>query len=174
MYSIDVKTEVRKIANSKPVHAAAGAGVLATQALRELPGRLVRTIEGTVNSLPARASETVTSLPGRASSTVTSLPTRATETVTSLPGRASSTVTSLPTRATGYVQTARAKAADGYDKLADHGKRALNGQDSEPAKSTLNGTASTSRTSKPSASKPSASRASRTRTSKASTASKSK
>jgi len=179
MYGIDVKTEVRKIANSKPVHAAAGAGVLATQALRELPGRLVRTIDGTVNSLPAkatetvtslpgRASSTVTSLPGRASSTVTSLPARATETVTSLPGRASSTVTSLPTRATGYVQTARAKAADGYDKLADHGKRALNGQDSEPAKSALNGTASGSRTSKPSASKP---RASRTRTS---TASKSK
>jgi hypothetical protein len=166
MYSIDVKTEVRKIANSKPVHAAAGAGVLATQALRELPGRLVRTIDGTVNSLPSRASETVTSLPGRASSTVTSLPAKATETVTSLPGRASSTVTSLPARATEYVQTARAKAADGYDKLADHGKRALNGQDSEPAKSALNGTANTSRTRKPSAS--------RTRTSKTSTASKSK
>jgi hypothetical protein len=63
MYSIDVKTEVRKIANSKPVHAAAGAGVLATQALRELPGRLVRTIDGTVNTLPGRATETVTSLP---------------------------------------------------------------------------------------------------------------
>ena len=56
MYSIDVKTEVRKIANSKPVHAAAGAGVLATQALRELPARLVRTIDGTVNTLPGRAT----------------------------------------------------------------------------------------------------------------------
>src|SRR5215472_3654271 len=95
MYSIDVKTEVRKITNSKPVHAAAGAGVLATQALRELPGRLVRTIDGTVNTLPGRA--------------------------------------------TGYVQNARVKAADGYDMLADHGKRALKGQDSEPAKNTLNG-----------------------------------
>ena len=171
MYSIDVKTEVRKIANSKPVHAAAGAGVLATQALRELPGRLVRTIDGTVNSLPSRATETVASLPSRATSTVNSLPAKATETVTSLPGRATSTVTSLPARATGYVQTARAKAADGYDKLADHGKRALNGQDSEPAKSSLNGTAGTSRTSKPSASRTSKPSASRTRTS---TASKSK
>ena len=135
MYSIDVKTEVRKIANSKPVHAAAGAGVLATQALRELPGRLVRTIDGTVNSLPSRASETVTSLPGRAN---------------------------------GYVQTARAKAADGYDTLADHGKRALTRQDSEPAQSALNGKASTARTSRAST------RTSRASTSKTSTASKSK
>src|SRR5260370_19678578 len=106
MYSIDVKTEVRKIANSKPVHAAAGAGVLVTRARRERPGRLVRTIDGTVNTLPARATETVTSLPGRA---------------------------------TGYVQTAKAKAADGYDTLAGHGKRALTGPSSEPAKSALNG-----------------------------------
>ena len=130
-YSIDVKTEVRKIANSKPVHAAAGAGVLATQALRELPGRLVRTIDGTVNTLPGRATGTVTSLPGRA---------------------------------TGAVQNARAKAADGYDMLADHGKRALNGQDSEPAKNTLNGKPSTARSS----------RSSKTSTSKTSTASKTK
>jgi hypothetical protein len=95
MYSIDVKTEVRKITSSKPVHAAAGAGVLATQALRELPGRLVRSIDGTVTSLPGRA--------------------------------------------TGYVQTARAKAADQYDKLADHGKAALNRQNGAPATSALNG-----------------------------------
>ena len=133
MYSIDVMTEVRKITNSKPVHAAAGPGVLATQALRELPGRLVRTIDGTVNTLPGRATETVTSLPGRA---------------------------------TGYVQNARSKAADGYDTLADHGKRALAGRDSEPAKNTLNGKPSTTRTSRSSASKAS--------TPKTSTASKTK
>jgi hypothetical protein len=60
-YNIDVKTEVRKITNSKPVHAAAGAGALATQALRELPGRLVRGIDGTVPAGPARATEYVQS-----------------------------------------------------------------------------------------------------------------
>jgi hypothetical protein len=60
-YNIDVKTEVRKITNSKPVHAAAGAGALATQALRELPGRLVRGIDGTVTAWPARATEYVQS-----------------------------------------------------------------------------------------------------------------
>ena len=97
MYSIDVKNEVRKITSSKPVHAAAGAGVLATQTLWQLPGRLVRTIDGTVRPLPARAN--------------------------------------------AYVQSARAKAADQYDMLADHGKRALTGDDSTSAKNALNGTA---------------------------------
>ena len=101
MYSIDVKTEVRKITSSKPVHAAAGAGALATQTLRELPGRLVRGIDGTVTSWPTRANE--------------------------------------------YVQSARAKAADQYDKLADHGKKVLNGHDTEPAKTALNGKTSSSR-----------------------------
>jgi|SRR5215469_13932952 len=97
MYSIDVKNEVRKITSSKPVHAAAGAGVLATQTLWQLPGRLVRTIDGTVRPLPGRAN--------------------------------------------AYMQSARAKAADQYDMLADHGKRALNGDDSASAKNALNGTA---------------------------------
>jgi hypothetical protein len=99
--NIDVRNEVRKLASSKPVHAAAGAGVLATQTLRQLPGRLVRTIDGTVTSLPARAN--------------------------------------------GYMQSARAKAADQYDMLANHGKRALSGNGSAPAKSALNGTATSSR-----------------------------
>lgn len=103
MYSIDVRTEVRKITSSKPVHAAAGAGALATQTLRELPGRVVRGIDGTVNSWPSRATE--------------------------------------------YVQSARAKASGQYDKLADHGKRVLNGNGSEPAKAALSGKASSSRAS---------------------------
>lgn len=37
-----VKAEVHKIASSKPVHAAAGAGALASAALRELPARISR------------------------------------------------------------------------------------------------------------------------------------
>lgn len=102
-YNIDVKTEVRKITSSKPVHAAAGAGALATQALRELPGRLVRGIDGTVTAWPARATE--------------------------------------------YVQSARTKAAGQYDKLADHGKRVIDGHDGEPAKPALNGKTSRSRAS---------------------------
>ena len=37
-----VKTEVRKLTTSKPVHAAAGAGAMASAALRELPARISR------------------------------------------------------------------------------------------------------------------------------------
>lgn len=93
--TIDVRTEVRKITSSKPVYAAAGAGVLASQTLRELPGRIARGFDGTVNSLPART--------------------------------------------TGYVQTARSKASDGYDILADRGKRALGAKPSTRGKTALNG-----------------------------------
>jgi hypothetical protein len=37
-----VRAEVRKLTSSKPVHAAAGAGALASAALRELPARISR------------------------------------------------------------------------------------------------------------------------------------
>lgn len=58
--TIDVKNEVRKLVSSKPVHAAAGVGVLATQALRDLPGRIANLhLETTVVTLPARANEVV-------------------------------------------------------------------------------------------------------------------
>ena len=41
------------------------------------------------------------------------------------------------TNANGYVQTARTRAADSYDKLADHGRNAMNGQaDNTLSKST--------------------------------------
>jgi hypothetical protein len=94
--TIDVRTEVRKITSSKPVYAAAGASVLATQTLRRLPGRLFRWgFDGTV--------------------------------------------TSLPSRATGYVQNVRAKASDGYDMLAKHGQKVLDGQGGAPETSALNG-----------------------------------
>ena len=59
--TIDVKTEVRKLASSKPVHAAAGAGVLATAALRELPARIARwRSDGSLSALPGLATEYVT------------------------------------------------------------------------------------------------------------------
>jgi len=89
--NIDVRHEVSKLASSKPVYAAAGAGMLATRTLRALPARIAQ-------------------------------------------WRSETAVSSLPGRATGYMHTARAKAADGYDKLADRGKRALNGHTPTPAK----------------------------------------
>jgi hypothetical protein len=55
--NIDVKTEMRKLTSSKPVHAVAGAGVLASQTLRDLPGRLARWGgDNPVTSLPGRAT----------------------------------------------------------------------------------------------------------------------
>ena len=100
----DVKAELRKLTSRKPVHAVAGAGVLASRALKELPWRLV---QWTRDNPPE-----------------------------SLPGRANGYVRQARTNANGYVLTARTRAADSYDKLADHGKNAMNGQvDSTQSKS---------------------------------------
>ncbi len=93
--TIDVRTEVRKLADHKPVQAAAGAGLLATEALRELPGRFAR-------------------------------------------WRAEASVGNLSARATGAVYSARERAAAGYDKLAQRGKRALS-EDAPDDLSALNG-----------------------------------
>jgi len=55
--NIDVMTEMRKLTDSKPVHAVAGAGVLASQTLKDLPGLLARWgSENPVTSLPSRAT----------------------------------------------------------------------------------------------------------------------
>ncbi len=105
--NIDVMTEMRKLTSSKPVHAVAGAGVLASQTLKDLSGRLVRW--GTENP-------------------VTSLPSRATGYAQAAQARANGYAQTAQARANGYVQTARTKAADGYDTLAARGEKALNGQ----------------------------------------------
>jgi hypothetical protein len=102
--SIDVRHEVSKLTSSKPIYAAAGAGMLASQTLRSLPGRIAR-------------------------------------------WRHEAAMTSLPGRATDYVHTARMKAVGGYDKLADRGKRAMNGHSTAPAKRSANAkTAKTTKT----------------------------
>ena len=63
----DVRTEIRRIADSKPVHAAAGAGVVATEALRELPGRLAKwRSEYGVGTLDKRVTGYVTEIRTRA------------------------------------------------------------------------------------------------------------
>jgi|SRR5215471_5620265 len=64
---IDVRTEMRKLAVSKPVHAAAGAGVLASERLRELSGRLAGwRPEASVSALSTRATGYVTTARTRA------------------------------------------------------------------------------------------------------------
>jgi hypothetical protein len=63
--TIDVKTEVRKLASEpslrQPALAAAGAGVLASAALRELPARIARwRSDGSLAALPGLATEYMT------------------------------------------------------------------------------------------------------------------
>ena len=114
----DVMAEMRKLTNSKPVHAVAGAGVLTARTLKELPWRLVRwTRDNPPNSLPGRATGAVQTAQARANGAVQTAQTRAT-----------GAVQTAQARANGYVQTARAKASDSYDTLAAHGKKALAGQ----------------------------------------------
>jgi hypothetical protein len=65
--TIDVRTEMRKLADSKPMHAAAGAGVLASKALRELTARLTKwRNEASVSTLSSRASGYVSTARTRA------------------------------------------------------------------------------------------------------------
>ena len=67
--TIDYRAEMRKVAASKPVHAAAGAGVLVSETLRELAARLTKwRNENSVSSLPSRAGVHVTNARTRAAS----------------------------------------------------------------------------------------------------------
>jgi len=127
--NIDVMTEMRKLTNSKPVHAVAGAGVLASQTLKDLPGLLTRwRTENPVTSLPSRATGFAQTAQTHATSAAQTAQARATSAVQTAQARANEAVQTAQARANEVVQTARAKAAGGYDTLAVHGKKALNGQ----------------------------------------------
>jgi hypothetical protein len=127
--NIDVMTEMRKLTDSKPVHAVAGAGVLASQTLKDLPGLLARwRTENPVTSLPSRATGFAQTAQTHATSAAQTAQARATSAVQTAQARANEAVQTAQARANEVVQTARAKAAGGYDTLAVHGKKALNGQ----------------------------------------------
>ena len=65
--TIDVRTEMNKLAASKPVHAAAGAGMLLSETLRELSARLTKLRnETSAHSLLTRANGYVTTARARA------------------------------------------------------------------------------------------------------------
>jgi aminoglycoside phosphotransferase family enzyme len=115
--NIDVMTEMRKLTDSKPVHAVAGAGVLASQALRDLPARLVQwTRENPPHALPARTHGYVQTAQARAN-----------DAVQTAQARANDAVQTAQARANDAVQTARTKATGRYDMLAARGKKAMNG-----------------------------------------------
>ncbi len=130
----DVKAELLKLTSSKPVHAVAGTGVLAARTLKELPWRLV---QWTRNNPPE-------SLPGRANGYVQQARTNANGYVQTAQSRTNGYVQQARTNANGYMQAARTKAAGGYDKLAEHGKKAIDGQsDSTQRKSATQGKSAT-------------------------------
>jgi hypothetical protein len=120
MNTIDVRTEMRKLADSKPVHAAAGAGLLATETLKELPTRIAK---------------------WRDEAKVTSLSTRATEYVNTARARAMDEYGKARARAMDEYAKARARAMGEYDRLAKLGQKALNGPDVSRGKSEFNGKA---------------------------------
>jgi hypothetical protein len=131
--NIDVRHEVSKVASSKPVQAAAGVGVAASEALRDLPGRLgdlpnrLGDLQSRIGDLPSRLGELQNKLGD--------LPNR-------LAGlHLESAVVNLPARATGYVLTARSRAVDEYERLAQRGRKALSAQGVLPTSSPSGGTA---------------------------------
>jgi hypothetical protein len=143
----DVKAELRKLTSSKPVHAVAGAGVLASRTLLDLPWRLVQwTRDNPPESLPGRANGYVQTARTNVNGYVQTARTNANGYVQTARtnGYAQTARTNMNgyvqtarANANGYVQTARTRAADSYDKLAEHGKKAMNGQaDSTQLKST--------------------------------------
>jgi hypothetical protein len=95
---IDLRTPVRRLAGSKPVCAAAGAGALASERLRSLPGQL-RGLPGQLSGLPGQLS-------------------RWNE----------AALATLSSRTTGYLLSTRSRAAGEYDRLARHGRRVLTGR----------------------------------------------
>jgi cell division septum initiation protein DivIVA len=122
---------MRKLADSKPVHAAAGAGLLATETLKELPTRIAK---------------------WRDEAKVTSLSTRATEYMNTARARAMGEYDKARARAMGEYDKARARAMDEYgkararamgeyDRLAKLGQKALNGPEVSRGKSEFNGKA---------------------------------
>ena len=138
-----VKTELRKLTNNKPVHAVAGVGVLASQTLKDLPWRLVQwTRENPPDSLPGRANGYVQQARTNANGYVQQ----------------------ARNNASGYVQTARTRAAGGYDRLAEHGKKALNGQTDGTRSQSTTQTEGTTQSKSELNGKPKAKAPSRTRT----------
>jgi len=103
--TIDVRTEMQKLAASKPVHAAAGAGVLASETLRELPARLAKWRDQA--SLSGRANGYVTTARTRAVSEYDKLAKRGKR---ALNGRSSHTKGALNGRQSGQSRSRSTKS----------------------------------------------------------------
>ena len=100
--NIDLMAEMRKFADRKPVHAAAGATVLVSRTLRELPWRLVQwTRENPPDSLPGRATEAAQAAQSRAIGVFQTAQSRANGAVQAAQSRGNGAAQALPPGAGG-------------------------------------------------------------------------
>ena len=126
--AIDVKTEMRKLASHKPLQAAAGVGVLASEALRELPGRIAGwRPEASVTALPARASEVVTTARAKAARSYDHLAVRGERALNGKPARSgASSHSSTSAQRTTSAPSGRKPARS--SRNARNGRDAIDGQ----------------------------------------------
>jgi hypothetical protein len=119
-----IADEVRKLTDSKPFYAVAGAGDLAMKKLRELPAQF--------KELQARRAEfrtTAQELPGRAKHYANSFGSKAEAYARDLPERAKV----LPGKAREYADTIGQRAADLYDEFATRGRKVVSRVSGEAA-----------------------------------------
>ncbi|PZG41014.1 hypothetical protein C1I98_21990 [Spongiactinospora gelatinilytica] len=106
-------TEVKKLTESKPFYAVAGAGDFAIQKLREIPGRL----------------EKLQSRRGDLGQTAKDLPTKARE----YAAKAEDYAKDLPVKAKGYADIVTVRATELYDEFADRGRKVVSRVSGEAA-----------------------------------------
>ncbi|MEV6982514.1 hypothetical protein AB0M95_14805 [Sphaerisporangium sp. NPDC051017] len=104
-----INDEVKKLAESKPFYAVAGAGDFAMEKLRELPGRFQR--------LQSRRAEV--------GEVARDLPTMARRYAGNVQVKAEAVARDLPGKAREYADTLGAKAAELYDEFANRGRKVV-------------------------------------------------
>ncbi|WP_433222398.1 hypothetical protein [Microtetraspora malaysiensis] len=109
--------EVKKITESKPFYAVAGAGDYAVEKLRELPEQ--------IQKLQARR--------GELRETAKDIPVRAREYATTVQGKAEAVAKDFPNRAREYADTATTRFNELYNELAGRGRRVISKVSGEAA-----------------------------------------
>ncbi|WP_067174592.1 hypothetical protein [Microtetraspora niveoalba] len=110
-------TEVKKITESKPFYAVAGAGDYAVEKLRELPDQLQK-----LQARRGELRETAKDFPGRAR-----------EAASTFQDRAEAVAKDFPNKAREYADTAAARFNELYDELAVRGRRIVSKVSGEAA-----------------------------------------
>ncbi|MDH2426974.1 hypothetical protein [Sphaerisporangium sp. TRM90804] len=112
-----INTEVKKLAESKPFYAVAGAGDFAVEKLRELPEQIQR--------LQSRR--------GEARDVARDLPTVARKYASTVQVKAEAVARDLPEKAKEYADTLSSRAAALYDQFANRGRKVVSKMSGEAA-----------------------------------------